>query len=259
MPDPASTTQAETPGPAMTPLPLFFERVVGVNPTQHAELRLDRSVGFAFSAQAQSVPLGLGEFEAASQHFPIVFTSGPNPMPVALLGLRQGENLFVQPDGTWRPGCYIPAYVRAFPFIFVEDGTTRTTYVGMEPDAACLRQNVGMKLFEDGKPSATLNEAIGFCSTYRDNLSAAGVFARALDEAGLLAEEEANINFAAGGNARIRGFKLLPADRLEKLSDETFLEWRHKGWVGPIYAHLHSAGRWARLIEFGTPELHQAA
>jgi len=238
---------------------MFYRRVMGVNPNQHAELRLDRGVGFAFSAQAQAVPLGLGEFDAAAQHFPIVFTTGPNPTPMALLGLRQGQNLFVQADGSWRANCYIPAYIRAFPFIFVEDAAAKTTYVGMEPDAACLGQNVGMKLFEDGKPSATLKEAIGFCSTYRDNLSAAGVFARAIDEAGLLAEEEANINFTAGGNTRIRGFKLLPPDRLEKLSDETFLEWRHKGWLGPIYAHLHSAGRWGRLIEFGAPEQNQAA
>ncbi len=253
---PTVTAALEAPRP---PLPLFYKRVVGVNPGLHGDIRLDRGVGYAFSAEAQSVPLGLGEFEAAAQHFPIVFTTGPNPMPVALLGLRQGHNLFVQPDGTWRPNSYIPAYIRAFPFIFVEDAAANTTYVGMEPDAACLRHNVGMKLFEDGKPSATLNEAIGFCSSYRDNLTAAGVFAHALDEAGLLAEEEANINFTAGGNTRIRGFKLLLADRLDKLSDATFLEWRHKGWLAAIFAHLHSAGRWGHLIELGAPEMTKAA
>ncbi len=256
MTDAAATTPSEAPPPQ---LPLFYKRVVGVNPTTHGSLRLDRGVSYAFSAEAQSVPLGLGEFDAAAQHFPIVFTTGPNPMPVVLLGLRQGHNLFVQPDGTWRPNTYVPAYIRAFPFIFVEDPTAKTTYVGMEPDAACLRQNVGLNLFEDGKPSATLNEAIGFCSSYRDNLTAAGVLAKALDDAGLLAEEEANINFTAGGNTRIRGFKLLSPDRLDKVSDETFLEWRHKGWLGPIFAHFHSAGRWAKLIEFGAPELSKAA
>ncbi len=257
MPDTTAPEAAPLPTPQQ--LPLFYKRVVGVNATMHGDLRLDRGVGYGFSSEAQSVPLGLGEFELAAQHYPIVFTSGPAPMPMALLGLRQGQNLFVMPDGTWRPNCYIPAYIRAFPFIFVEDGAAKTTYVGVEPDAACLRHNVGMKLFEDGKPSGTLNEAIGFCSTYRDNLIAAGVLSKALESAGLLAEEEANINFTSGGNARIRGFKLLPPDRLGKVSDETFLEWRHKGWLGPIFAHLHSAGRWARLIEFGAPELTKAA
>jgi hypothetical protein len=101
-------------------LPLFFKRVVGVNPAMHAGLRLDRSTGLGFAAAAQSVPLGLGEIEAAAQHYPVLFTSGPTPTPVALLGLREGSNLFLRPDGSWQSDAYVPAYVRAFPFIFLK-------------------------------------------------------------------------------------------------------------------------------------------
>src|SRR5450631_1324882 len=111
------------------PMPLFFKRVVGVNPALHGGLRLDRSGGYGFGAKAQSVPLGLGEFDAAYQHYPILFTSGPTPTPVALLGLSEGTNLFVSPTGTWRPDTYVPAYVRSFPFIFVEDATSKTLFV----------------------------------------------------------------------------------------------------------------------------------
>ena len=75
------------------------------------------------------------------------------------------------------------------------------------------------------------------------------MFARALDAAGLLEEEEATVNFTGGGQARIRGFKLLKQERLAELDDTTFLEWRRMGWVAAIYAHLYSVGRWGRLIE----------
>jgi len=44
----------------------------------------------------------------------------------ALLGLTEGTNLFVNADGAWRPDTYIPAYIRAFPFIFVEDEKSKT-------------------------------------------------------------------------------------------------------------------------------------
>jgi hypothetical protein len=230
-------------------MPLFFRRVVGCNPALHGEIRLDRSVGFGFAAATQAVPLGLGEMEAAAQFYPILFTTGPAPIPVALLGLREGQNLFVLPGGAWRPECYIPAYVRAFPFIFVEDKARNTTFVGMEPDAACLRTESGLKLFEDGQPSRVLTEQVNFCSSLRDNLVAAGLFGRALEAAGLLSEEEANISFTAGGQARIRGFKLTSADRVAQADDATFIEWRRRGWIGGLYAHLHSAGRWARLID----------
>ena len=237
-------------------LPLFFKRVVGVNPAMHAGLRLDRSTGLGFAAAAQSVPLGLGEIEAAAQHYPVLFTSGPTPTPVALLGLREGSNLFLRPDGSWQSDAYVPAYVRAFPFIFLEDPTSKTLYVGMEPDAASLRSDAGQPLFEDGRPSATLNEAITFCSAYRESVVAAANFGRALQAAGVLQDEEATVNFTAGGSARIRGFKLVRPEKLAEMDDATFLEWRRMGWVAAIYAHLFSAGRWGRLIELAASVPH---
>jgi hypothetical protein len=242
---PAQATAAP-PAPAM---PLFFTRVVGVNPSIHAGKRLDRGVGYAFARRAQSVPIGLGEFDMVAQHYPIVFASGPNPTPLALLGLAEGANLFVEADGSWRRDAYVPAYVRAYPFIFVEDPNTRTVYVGMEEGAECIRDDGGQPMFEDGKPTPALTESINFCMAFRDNLNAANAFARALDEQGLLEEEEASVTFTAGGGTRIRGFKVLRGDRLDRVGDDTFIDWRRRGWIGPVYAHMHSAGRWSRLIE----------
>ena len=57
------------------------------------------------------------------------------------------------------------------------------------------------------------------------------------------------VQFTAGGSAWICGFKIVRAERLDQLSDETFLDWRRRGWLAAIYAHIHSAGRGARLIE----------
>jgi hypothetical protein len=244
---------SETSKPAAPAMPLFYRRVVGVSAELHAGLRIDRSVGFAHAAAAQSVPIGLGEMEMVAQHYPILFANGPQPLAVALLGLREGENLFVLPDGSWRPGAYVPGYVRAFPFLFVENEATKTLYVGMEPDAACLSTEKGQPLFEDGKPTAVLNESIAFCSTLRDNLAAAAAFGRGLAAEGLLEDEEANITFTHGGSARVRGFKVLKPERLDRLADETFLDWRHRAWLAPMYAHLYSMGRWSRLIDLAAP------
>ena len=107
----------------------------------------------------------------------------------------------------------------------------------------------GEMLFEDGKPTQALNEAVRFCATLRDNLTAAGSFAAAMDAAGLLQEEEATVNFTGGGSSRVRGFKVIRPDRLDQVDDAVFLDWRRRGWLGPIYAHLHSAANWARLID----------
>ena len=244
---------SETNPPPAPPMPLFFKRVVGVNPALHSHLKLDRSVGFGFAAKAQSVPIGLTEFEAAAQHYPILFTTGANPVPVVLLGLREGTNLFLRPDGTWQPDTYMPAYIRAFPFIFVEDAGNKSLVVGMEPDADQIRPDVGQPLFEDGRPSPALNEAVGFCQAFREAVSAAANFGRALEAAKLLEEEEATVNFTAGGSARIRGFKIVKPERLAEVDDATFLDWRRMGYLNAIFAHLYSAGRWGRLIDLGAP------
>lgn len=243
----------ESATPPTPTMPLFFKRVVGVNPEMHGSLRLNRGAGFGYAAVAQTVPIGLGEMEAVSQHYPILFAAGAQPVAVALLGLREGENLYVLPDGSWRPGRYVPAYVRAFPFIFVENEAAKTLYVGIEPDADCLRPDTGLPLFEDGKPTATLNESVAFCSAFRDNLNAAGALGRALAAEGMLEEEEANITFTHGGVSRVRGFKIVKPERLDRLSDETFLDWRRRGWLGPLYAHLHSMARWSGLIDLAAP------
>ena len=240
---------SQTQAPAAAALPLFYKRVVAINAERQGPLRLDRSAGYGFAAGAQSLPLGLTEIEAAAQHFPVLFTTGAAPSVVALLGLREGQNLFTRADGTWTGDAYVPAYVRAFPFISVEDSGTRTQVVAVEPDAPHLSAEKGVPLFEDGRPSAALNEAMAFAKALREAMVAAGNFARTLDAAGVLEEEEATVNFTAGGTARIRGFKIVKAERLAEVDDATYLDWRQMGWIAAIYAHLYSIGRWGRLIE----------
>jgi hypothetical protein len=230
-------------------LPLFFSKVVGLNPAEHGGLKLDRGAGYGFAAKAAAIPLGLGEFAGLARHYPIVFASGAVPSPVALVGLNDRGNLFVDEAGTWRAEAPVPAYVRAWPFILVEDLTKDgATFVGMEAGAACVGE-AGEALFADGKPTAVLGEAVRLCKALRDSLLAAGELGRALEAAGLLREEEANVTFAAGGSTRVRGFKAIVPERLDGVSDEVFLDWRRRGWLGAVYAHLHSAGNWARLID----------
>lgn len=253
------STPAGAPAADAPQMPLFFTNVTGVNPGETPELRLDREHGFAFATKTQTIPIGLGEFEAAARTYPIVYTSGPNPVPVALVGLDGRGNLFVGPDGKWRADTYVPAYVRCFPFVLIDDPASGSTFIGMEADASCLSMNVGDRLFEDGKPTPLLNDAIALCTTVRDNIAAATAMARALMAEGLLEDEEAHVTFTGGGDLHIRGFQLLRADRLAGVSDATFLEWRRRGWLGPIYAQLYSSAQWSRLIDLGSTERAPAA
>ena len=233
-------------------MPQFYRRVVGVDPVTYANVRLDKGRDYRFAAGASFVPLALGELEVAALHYPILFTTGTNPTPVALLGLRARQNLFVLPDGNWRAASYIPAYCRAYPFIFVQAAEGEKTYIGVEADAACLRRDVGEPMFIDGKPTPALEQAIAFCEEYRSHANAAVEFGQALAEQGLLSEEDAVVNLTAGGSLQVRGFQLVQPQRLQNVADNIFLDWRHRGWLPSLYAHLASLGCWNRLIDLAT-------
>jgi hypothetical protein len=230
-------------------LPSFFSRIVALDPTAHKDLRVNRTSGFGFAASSQFVPIGLGEIEAAAQNYPVLFTASAVPVAVALMGLEAGRNLFVRGDGTWEPDTYIPAFVRTFPFVLLEVEGRADIYVGMQADAACLSTEHGELLFENEQRSQTLNDAIALAGALRKNLSDMEQLAQVLDQAGLLEQEEAKIDFAGGGSAIVRGFKVLKRDRLDKITDDTFLHWRYRKWLPAIYAHLFSSNRWINLVD----------
>ncbi len=49
-------------------------------------------------------------------------------MPLALLGLRNTENLFVDNEGKWKEGIYIPAFFRRYPFVLADDQGEEGSY-----------------------------------------------------------------------------------------------------------------------------------
>lgn len=230
-------------------LPLLHKQIVPLNSSAHGALQLDRGVGYRYCSDADFVPLGLQEFPAAGLYYPILFTGGEQPVPVALLGIHHGFNLFVDRQGSWMPNAYVPAFVRAYPFIFLDDVVTGARAVGIEADAECLSSERGQKLFEDGQPTAMLTEAVSFCESCRTSLDEARSFGEALEQAGLLETRDAAISFSYGGTARVTGFRAVDPRRIEEVSDLTFLEWRRRDWLAPLFAHLMSAGNWAQFIE----------
>jgi hypothetical protein len=174
----------------------LFSQIVGVDPKLHRGLRLDRRPGYRFSGTTQFVPLGLDEFEVAAHDYPILFTADARPIPIALLGLQQ--NLFVEADGSWKPKTYVPAYLRAFPFVFIGSETSRNLYLAMDPGAPALSRTNGEPLFEGDEPSATLKEAMALAAALRNSLVAAEEMAKTLDQAG-------GKNARSGRLARTRG------------------------------------------------------
>ena len=100
---------------------LFYEKPVPLNKNAHSGKKIRQAAHiFAFAGKTNSVVLAGVEFSEAAKEYPIVFAqSDETVVPVAMLGLRNEENLYVDEKGDWDAG-YIPAFVRRYPFVLAE-------------------------------------------------------------------------------------------------------------------------------------------
>ena len=76
----------------------MFQQLVPVNKSRHAATRIKQIEGFGFASQFHIASVMVHEFARASAIYPVVFLEDKAQdefRPVALMGLEQGENLFV--------------------------------------------------------------------------------------------------------------------------------------------------------------------
>src|SRR5689334_13677227 len=99
-------------------LPLFYNAIEPLNATQHGNMKVRTILRMAQVAQTHAIPVTVDEFTLVQRHYPIVFSVGDTPIPIALMGLNEGVNVFLDEDGRPRDtNIYIPAYIRRYPFL----------------------------------------------------------------------------------------------------------------------------------------------
>ncbi|MBC7167631.1 SapC family protein [Phenylobacterium sp.] len=228
--------------------PIFYDNPAPLHPARHGGLRLRAPLDYRFAAKANAVPLNLAEIPLAGQWYPIAFTVGEAPRPMAILGLREGENLFVNRAGAWLEGAYVPTYVRRFPFILSRDGEAELLCIEERPEI--LSPTDGQPLFSaDGQPAELLRAALRFCRSAQVADAATEPFGKALRDLDLLDTRTATAKLASGARLSLSGFLTVEETRFRALDDEAFLELRRKGWLSAIYAQIQSTLNWTRLAD----------
>ena len=229
-------------------LPLFYKQPTPLDAKAHANLALKKSFGFDFTKEANAVPINLIEMPQVCHHYPIAFSPDGNATPVAILGLRDNENLFVKPDGTWIENTYVPAYIRRYPFIFSEMPNSEQLTLCVDMNDDILEKKGEQAFFEKGGEATQLSQnALEFCKSYHAAAQQTIAFSKALADSGLLVEREAQINIKNNQRINFSGFKIIDEKKLAELDGKVFLEWREKGWLPFVYAHLFSGAQWQRL------------
>lgn len=236
-------------------MPMFFRRLEILEADKHGHLGLAPSEHYGFARDSHMIPLNAVEFMAAARHYPILFNGDETNMPVVLVGVRHAQNLFVEADGQWTVGCYIPAFVRRYPFILLRDsrgvkrGQTPEVRLGVDTDAPMVTDDgAGRPLFEDGKPSDLMKRMGRFAGAFAREQTRTRKFVEACREQDLLIDRAVDIELADKRHMAIKGFRVIDEERLRALPGDQMERWWRSGWFALAVAHLVSLGNFGRLF-----------
>jgi hypothetical protein len=165
-----------------------------------------------------------------------------------VVGLNNDVNVFLDNDGQWLGGSYLPAYVRRYPFLLMDDPDQKQYVLCIDETSEMLGTKGEYALFKDGKPTPFTQSAMNFCATLRQQGEATDEFVKALKEYNLLMTNNAQIDMPGGGKLQLAGFQVIDPKKFDMLPDNVYLSWRRKGWIGLIFAHLLSSHRWQNLV-----------
>lgn len=228
-----------------TGLPLFYKDLVPLNVEQHKNFRLRPTEAAPFLVHEHAVPLTVDEFTACQRFLPIVFSSGSDPIPLALMGLNEGVNTLVDAEGTLcRDDGYVPGYIRRYPWILAKlDPNRDELSLCFDPTVPQIGEfEDGERLIhDDGAPTALTQEVLRFCEEFEQGARRTSQFMAELKELDLLMEGELTIQINNVSQPfTYRGFQMVNEQKLGDLRGDQLRKINQNGMLAILYAHLFS-------------------
>lgn len=229
---------------------LFYDNPVALNKVDHKHIRIRPQVDdFNFARATNSVILAGVEFSEAAREYPVVFAkAGDSVVSVALLGLRNEENLFVDEAGQW-DARYIPAFVRRYPFVLAETAQEGQRMVCIDEAYPGFDDREGEALFDAGEPTPLLRQAIDFLEEYQRQYVRTESFIQRLQENDLLIALNARVDLVNGKQFALAGLLVVDEKKLLQMPDAEALALFRSGELAWIYCHLMSLGSMSRMVD----------
>jgi hypothetical protein len=240
---------AKEPAPAQANpqqgLPLFYNQLEPLSSSTHAGWKARSLETAPWLAQQHAVPVTVDEFAMVQRYYPIIFSLGENPVPLALMGLNEGVNTFIDDEGKPIGDAYIPAYIRRYPYLLAklrED--TEELSLCFDPSAGALGEfSDGDTLFDGDQPSETTKAILGFCEQFEEAGQRTSAFMAELVKSGLLMDGEVSIQTSEDKPPYIyRGFQMVDENKLRDTRGDALRKMMQNGMLPLVHAHLFSLG-----------------
>ena len=196
----------------------------------------------------RAIPLTVIEFGSAQRNFPIIFSNLQNPVPLAITGITDGNNLFVSADGKWDSMAYVPSYLRCYPFAFAAEQEGKLAVV-VDRAARTVTENPTYPFFVDNEPSEQTESLMRFVATYEGQRRRTKEFCDRLVELELLdAQRATHTPEGADEPSPLADYVSINVEKLNALDAETVFDLHSKGFLSAMYMQLYSIENWRHLM-----------
>ncbi len=226
-------------------LPLFYNDLMPLNSRDHATWKSKSLESAEWLKGQHAIPVTVDEFVQCQRDFPVVFSSGDNPLPLALMGLNEGVNVFVDEHGKVNEPVYLPAYIRRYPFMLAKlTQESEELSLCFDPTSGAIGEfKDGNDLFDkDGQATETTQGILQFCEHFESAGQRTKAFVEELKKHDLLMDGEIAItqNDAQDKPFVYRGFQMVNQEKLQEVRGDVLREWNKNGILTLIQAHMMS-------------------
>lgn len=220
---------------------------------KHAKLKVVESGDYRRYKGNHLVPIVIQDFFTLAAEFPLVFVKigkTEDFIPVAMMGLREGQNLYCQTE-EWKARV-IPVSFGNAPFTIarVEEESDQLIVL-LDEESPLLSETIGQALFdESGERSAYFEARIESLVKVAEQTRNTQELCKRLTEKNLLSTQKVQLQHRSDGALyNIDGIYVVDELALNALSDEDYLHLRTMGLLPLIYAHLTSLQQLRRISE----------
>jgi SapC len=220
-----------------------------LNNVDHKDLRIITTRGAEYGDDVMFAVTFPAEFRNLQAHYPVVFRKSPDGTtfePIALLGLQEGRNLFLDRRG-W-DATYVPLAIERLPFYIGMSDEELVVHVDL--DSPRIGTTEGEAVFlPHGGSSGFLERMTSVLLAIHEGLQSTPAFIAALLAHELLEPFVFDIELADGARSRLAGFYTINEERLQALGGSALEQLSRAGHLQAAYMAIASLSQLRALIE----------
>lgn len=219
----------------------MYKNLEIINKVAHKDKFVKNIENFLYSKEQTNVPITVAEFYEVCKNYSIFFGKDADNkwFASAILGFKEKQNNFVDEKGNWEKKHYIPAFIRRYPFILIEQDEQLLLSIEKE-FLSENKDNNAKKIFDGEKNSEFLDDVLNFLNQFFNEAKLTTIFIEELYKWGLLEEKVATIVTANNEQYNINGLYIVNEEKLKHLSKKRKEEIYNKDMMPLIIAHLIS-------------------